>query len=72
MKCFGCPLKFSCALWFWGAWDVNLDMCNCIDVRLVCLDNVAKVDQILLNEWKEENPKPIKHYDKYTKKIYYE
>lgn len=58
MRCFHCPLKFTCALWFWDAWNVNLEMCNCTDERLICLDNVFKVDQDLLAEWKKENPKP--------------
>lgn len=58
MRCFHCPLKWSCALWFWDAWNVNLKMCDCTDERLVCLDSPFNVDLELLKEWKKNNPMP--------------
>lgn len=55
MHCFSCPLKFSCALWFWDAWNVNFEMCDCTDERLICLDTPFRVDQELLEEWRKDH-----------------
>lgn len=52
MKCFYCPLKWSCALWLWDIWNVNWNMCDCTDERLVALKNPFSVDREVLKEYK--------------------
>lgn len=69
MRCFHCPLKFHCALVLWDAWNVNLEMCNCTNDKLVCLDNPFRVDQKLLEEWKKGNPMPLTY--EYLGKTHY-
>ena len=69
MKCFECPLNFNCALWLWSAWDVNWELCNCTDERLVALDQPFYVDLKLLKEYKENTWKDRENaYNSYTMK----
>ena len=49
--CWNCPLKWHCALWLFDKWNVNKEMCNCTDERLIALDNPFNVDFELLNKW---------------------
>lgn len=51
--CFHCPLKFSCALWLWDIWNVNLPICECTDERLVALNDAFAVDRALLAAYKK-------------------
>jgi hypothetical protein len=53
MKCYNCPLKFHCALWFWDVWNVNWEMCDCTDERLIAVRTPFEVDQELLAEYKK-------------------
>lgn len=53
-KCWDCPCKFSCALWFFDKWNVNWEICNCTDERLIALEDVFKVDHDLLDRWSNQ------------------
>lgn len=53
MTCFHCPQKWHCAIWLHGLWNVNKPLCNCIDDRLIALDNPFHVDKKLLEEVKK-------------------
>jgi hypothetical protein len=55
MRCYCCPLKWTCALWLFDVWNVNCGLCNCTDERLIALDNPFEVDLVLLNNFKMKN-----------------
>lgn len=53
-RCWECPFKFSCALWLFDKWNVNWEICNCTDERLVALENPFEVDYDLLDKWSNQ------------------
>lgn len=53
MKCYYCPCKWKCALWLFEAWNVNWEMCDCTDERLIALDSPFEVDKKLLEKFKK-------------------